>query len=223
MSEPIALGELASRLEQLECGENQQGPYVYSGSGKPVSGYSQMMGKAYASAIRAGERYDLMERDGVPELCTWILRTWGEEVSSASVRRVKCELLRRDATTSAAEVNAIPVTRAVELLNSPPAEANAAEGGKPGTVAKPESPADPFAELRQFARDELKGQERAVIEALCDAAGELPLTDLAVVNGVGWDDPFQGFKDAQRRLKPKLQRIGWTLDRQNNAGCLVNL
>jgi hypothetical protein len=88
---------------------------------------------------------------------------------------------------------------------------------------KPKPPDDPYADLRDFARSRLKGQERAVIEALCDAGGELPIADLAVVDGVGWDDPFQGFKDAQRRLNPKLKPEGWRLERRNNAGFLVTL
>jgi hypothetical protein len=83
-----------------------------------------------------------------------------------------------------------------------------------------EKPADPFAELRVFARTKLKGQERAVIEALCDAGGELPIADLAILDGVGWDDEFDGFKNAQKRLNPKLKRICWRLSRQNNAATL---
>lgn len=66
------------------------------------------------------------------------------------------------------------------------------EGGAPR--------ADAYTDLRKFANSELKGQERAVIEALCGAAGQLPIADLAVRDGVGWGDPFQGFKDVQRRL-----------------------
>jgi hypothetical protein len=83
-----------------------------------------------------------------------------------------------------------------------------------------QKPDDPFAELREFARTKLKGQERAVIEALCDAGGELPIADLAVEDGVSWDDPVQGFKNAQRRLNRKLKLKGWRLERQNNAGFL---
>jgi hypothetical protein len=80
-----------------------------------------------------------------------------------------------------------------------------------------------FADLLEFARTRLKGQERAVIEALCDAGGELPIADLAVLGGIGWDDPFQGFKDAQRRLNLKLKPEGWRLQRRNNSGFLVTL
>jgi hypothetical protein len=80
-----------------------------------------------------------------------------------------------------------------------------------------------FGELRQYARKQLKGQERAVIEALCDSHGELPIPDLALKDGVEWDDPFQGFKDVRYRLKPKLKRKGWQLERQNNAARLVKI
>jgi hypothetical protein len=97
--------------------------------------------------------------------------------------------------------------------NPPPPAATG--GGERGTP-----PADPFAALRQFARGELRGQERAVIEALCDAGGELPIADLAAKDGVDWNNEFQGFKDVQRRLKPKLEKIGWALERHDNAGLL---
>jgi len=100
--------------------------------------------------------------------------------------------------------------------STPPTGTQQSEGEKPGAD-------DPFADLRRFARAQLKGQERAVIEALCDAGGELPIADLAVKDGVGWDDEFQGFKDAQRRLNPKLKPEGWRLERRNNAGFLVTL
>jgi hypothetical protein len=90
-----------------------------------------------------------------------------------------------------------------------------------GTEEAEGLPADPYADLRRFARADLKGQERAVIESLCDAGGELTIADLAVKDGVGWSDPFQGFKDAQRRLNPKLKPRGWRLERQNNAARLV--
>jgi hypothetical protein len=83
------------------------------------------------------------------------------------------------------------------------------------------TPPDPHAELRNFASKELKGKERAVIEALCDSKGDLPIADLAVKEGVDWDDPFQGFKDAQRRLNPKLKKLGCQLRRRNNAAILV--
>jgi hypothetical protein len=66
----------------------------------------------------------------------------------------------------------------------------------------------------------LKGQERAVVEHLCNAGGELPISDLAHMEGVDWSDPIQGFKNLQRRLLPKLKPFGWELRRQNNTARL---
>jgi hypothetical protein len=79
---------------------------------------------------------------------------------------------------------------------------------------------DEFTQLRAFARDQLKGQELAVIEALCASKGELPIADLGVKPGVDWADPKQGFRNAQSRLRPKLKKQGWSLTRQNNAAKL---
>jgi hypothetical protein len=87
---------------------------------------------------------------------------------------------------------------------------------------------DAFAALREFAHNNLKGQERAVIEALCDANGELPIANLAHKKGVNWDRPFPMFKYAQDRLnkekpKPKIKKIGWRLDRVDNNAKLVKV
>jgi len=60
-----------------------------------------------------------------------------------------------------------------------------------------------------------------VIEALCDAGGELPLADLAVKDDVGWDDASKGFEGAQRRLNPKIKKLRRKLMRQDNAARLV--
>jgi hypothetical protein len=84
-------------------------------------------------------------------------------------------------------------------------------------------PAGPYADLRQLASDQLKGQERAVVEALCDAGGKLLLTALAFKKGVGWEDPPCGFSNVQRRLKPKLKRAGWAVERCDNSAHLVKL
>lgn len=84
-------------------------------------------------------------------------------------------------------------------------------------------PPDPFADLRQFAREELRGQQRAVVLALCDAKGELLIADLALKEDVGWEDPIDGFKGVQRNLNPKLKKrkpSRWRLERHNNAARL---
>jgi hypothetical protein len=101
------------------------------------------------------------------------------------------------------------------------------DGPRSGAIVQPsgdcgeEVNAGPFSSLREYARRELKGKERAVIESLCERGGELRLPDLAVVAGVDWSNPTEGFKDTARRLKPKLKRIGWLLFRQDGAARLV--
>ena len=82
------------------------------------------------------------------------------------------------------------------------------------------TPADPYAELRAFARDKLRGQERAVIEALCAAGGELSIADLAVKPGVNFSDSESGFKAVRRRLNPKLKKRRWILSRVDNTAKL---
>jgi hypothetical protein len=121
----------------------------------------------------------------------------------------------------------------------PPAQEPQTDGAKARAKEQPESantcaprdstrqggtpPADPYADLRRFARVELKGQEKAVIEALCDAGGELLIAALAVKDGVGWEDAFKGFANVQQRLNPKLKSHRWTLVRQGNAAKLNSM
>jgi len=90
-----------------------------------------------------------------------------------------------------------------------------------GTTPEGSQLPDDFAELRKYAKNNLKGQERAVIEALCDSKGELPIDDLAVADGVGWQDWFQGFKDCKRRLNPKLKKRMFSLSCHDNAARLL--
>jgi hypothetical protein len=111
------------------------------------------------------------------------------------------------------------VTRLRAALNSPnPESALPPVGAKKSEGDMPL--ADPYAELRRFAQASLKGKERAVVEALCDAGGELSIADLAVKEGVDWDDPLEGFKGAQRRLNDKLKSQFWQLKRQSNKAKL---
>jgi hypothetical protein len=136
-----------------------------------------------------------------------------------------CGLIARvkELTARAGDEFAPPVERyqggpdggATVCLNSPVKMTDGkGEAGKP--------PADPYADVRQFARTSLKGQERAVVEALCHAGGELPIADLTVREGICWNDAFQGFKDVQRRLNPKLKKLRppWRLHRHHNAAFL---
>jgi hypothetical protein len=70
----------------------------------------------------------------------------------------------------------------------------------------------PYDLLMHFARTELVGKERAVIEALCEAGGRILKSSLGVKQGVDWDDADEGFRNAQRRLNPKIQPLGYRLE-----------
>jgi hypothetical protein len=105
------------------------------------------------------------------------------------------------------------IIESASVTSSPPIDDSNGEG----------KPADSYRELRRYAREELKGQERSVIEELCNSNGVLPIADLALKPGVGWNDPEQGFKDVQRRLNPKLKKQKWRLFRRNNAANLATL
>ena len=155
----------------------------------------------------SGDRRQLHVRHPVAQMRPIIWTLWAKEHDSAQLEDLD------DAVNSGPKfrdtlghLNAwIKIAQALDL--------------KPVTDGIP----DPYAVLRRFALTGLKGQERAVIDALCDAGGELLVANLAVRDGVGWEDPFQGFKDAQRRLNPKLMSKGWRVSRRNNAGVLVAL
>jgi hypothetical protein len=80
-------------------------------------------------------------------------------------------------------------------------------------------------EVRAFAAAELKGKQRAVVEAVCDGGGEMPLADLAVRPDVEWgardfDDSWNSLKKA---VKAKLRKVGYQLERNGNAARLVRL
>lgn len=84
-------------------------------------------------------------------------------------------------------------------------------------------PAGEYAGLLRFARAELKGKERAVVEALCRAGGSLLLPKLAKAEGVDWIDWQTAFQSLQGRLNPKLRQVGWRIVRQDNAARLIRL
>ncbi|MDW8244614.1 MAG: hypothetical protein RMJ88_15510 [Thermogemmata sp.] len=88
---------------------------------------------------------------------------------------------------------------------------------------EPVESSDWFDELFRYACAKLKGQERTAIEVLCAAGGEMRIVDLATKEGIGWEDTFEGFKNLQKRLNPKLRKIGWRIVRRNNAALLIRL
>lgn len=97
-----------------------------------------------------------------------------------------------------------------------------AQQSKP-SVPQDKAVEDRFAELRAFARDKLKGKGRAVIEALCDADGAKAIPDLAIDRAVDWDNPFKGFDNIRAYLNPKIKKLEWILERNNNAATLRRL
>lgn len=117
-------------------------------------------------------------------------------------------------------IDALAFRQRLKVENRIDAEAVKLAAPEATPLTTPEE--DAFADLRRFARDSLIGQGRAVVEALCDAGGSVPIVDLAIRDGIKWGDPFQGFKDCQRRLKPKLKARCWRLTRQGNAARLVH-
>jgi hypothetical protein len=110
-----------------------------------------------------------------------------------------------------------------ELSRSvPPAVgAERSEGEKPAIVAADPAPAaDPFADLRTFACDKLIGKQQAVIQALIDAGGKMPIANLAVSKRIEWNDAAEGFGNMKKRLTPKLKKLHWELFRQGNAAII---
>lgn len=133
-----------------------------------------------------------------------------------------CPALGEIELPEGAFVNVDAARRVLQRLRSRLSEEiGTAEKADSGTL--PTAPLDPFADLRRFASQQLKGLERVVIEAVCEAKGKLSIADLAVKEGVSWENPKKGFEDAQKRLNPKLMRIHWRLSRRDSAATLVRM
>jgi hypothetical protein len=81
---------------------------------------------------------------------------------------------------------------------------------------------DPYKALREFASENLIGKERDVIEILCENKGQMRLADLGLKRGLDWVSET-GFKDARRRLNPKLKPMGWKLERRKGSAHLVKI
>jgi hypothetical protein len=61
----------------------------------------------------------------------------------------------------------------------------------------------------------LKGNEAAVITALCERDGTVPIADLAV--GFEWDAPYTAWNSTRVRLNRKLKGHGWRLETDDGA------
>lgn len=154
--------------------------------------------------------------------CTVFLRRLTRQVSSAAAI---IEDLTGEKPCTAEEVVVLAAEllgeRAEELLALTPDELlqklQALKRDAPDETA-----ADPYAALRAFARNRLKGQERAVIEALCDAGGELSLSDIKTL--CDWQDPIESAWNSLRmRLNKKLESHGWKVRTHGRAAILKKL
>jgi len=83
-------------------------------------------------------------------------------------------------------------------------------------------------ELLEWLRsvDGLKGKGRLVLEAVVDAGGELPLNDLAAIDGIDWSPPLDNaYNKQQSRINAALEEAGLKhrLERRDNAARLFEL
>jgi len=90
------------------------------------------------------------------------------------------------------------------------------------TPAPTSATLDPFADLRQFARDRLKGQQRRVLEALLDADGVLGLEMVQTI--CGWLPPIESSWNSLRsNLNQKLRSHGWQIKTLDHTARLVSI
>jgi hypothetical protein len=83
-----------------------------------------------------------------------------------------------------------------------------------------------FYDLRDFARSDLKGKQRRIVELLCDNDGEVPLAILASDPAIRWKKPWDnsyGKAQGQIRLKLRAANIRFYLSRVDNSATLRTL
>jgi hypothetical protein len=86
--------------------------------------------------------------------------------------------------------------------------------------------AQDFTQLRDFARDNLKGIQRRIVELVCNEQGECKLSDLAADSGIAWNAPWDNaWNSAMKAINEKLKRadIPWRLSRADNAARLRHI
>jgi hypothetical protein len=77
-------------------------------------------------------------------------------------------------------------------------------------------PAGSLPALRQLAAKKLKGDERLIVERVCDGNGVCPLKELAMC--IPWNSPYDGaFNSARQRINAKLKKDGWQIYRRDGA------
>ncbi len=81
-----------------------------------------------------------------------------------------------------------------------------------------------FDDLGEWVRDNLKGKQRRVLELTIDADGECPLAAIAIDRKVSWEAPYDdAFNGIRKAVNPKLHKIGWKLERNDNNSRLAKL
>jgi hypothetical protein len=82
--------------------------------------------------------------------------------------------------------------------------------------AAPPAGTTPYSALLAYAAEKpLKGDELRAVKVLCDNNGSLALADFAVA--MGWDCFNNGrWSSLQQRLKQKLRKQGWLIERRDN-------
>jgi hypothetical protein len=82
-----------------------------------------------------------------------------------------------------------------------------------------QEPPGAFGELRTFAVNSLKGNQRKVVETICDNDGSCRLADMALA--LGWHPSFSGkrFNEYKNEINPKLRDacLTWRLRRRDNC------
>lgn len=82
---------------------------------------------------------------------------------------------------------------------------------------------DPFADLREFARDELVKLQKAIVLTLISHDGPVPIEDLPMLLDHEWDDAEEGYKGLAKHVNPKIKSLGWKIARLDSAARLVKI
>jgi hypothetical protein len=77
-----------------------------------------------------------------------------------------------------------------------------------------------FQALLDFAKNNLKGIERRLVELVCEHGGECPIADVAADPAIGWSEPYDNpLNKTFGRINRKVRNAGlaWEFYRYNNA------
>jgi hypothetical protein len=83
-----------------------------------------------------------------------------------------------------------------------------------------------FYALGNWAKEDLKGKQRRIIELLIEENGEMLLADLAIDSQVSWHDPYSDQWNSIRRqlnLKLTAKRLPWRLNTKSKHATLTKI